>query len=145
METDFSKEVKDKKQYELSFLIVSEEASRDVLRLVGQHKIEVMAESQLKKINFAYKIGQFTSGYFGFVTVLAFPEEIKSLEHDLKTTPAVLRSLIISLSAKRETEAGVTKEIRRSPAIRRPARSPANRPQTLSNEALEKKIEEILQ
>jgi len=146
MAEDFSKETKDKKRYELSFLIVNEEASRDVLRLVGQHKIDVVAEGQTRKINFAYKVGKFTGGYFGFLTVLSAPEDIKLLERDLNTTPAVLRSLIIALPVKRQAAGtrAVAKEAPR-PFTRRPVRQPAAHPQPLSNEALERKIEEILQ
>ena len=146
MDSDSSKEPKEKKRYELSFLVVSEEASREVLRLAGQHGIEITAESQLKKINLAYKIRQCTQAYFGFLALFSSPEDIKALERDLKTTSSILRSMVISLPAKREVEAGAA-AVRETykPPTRRPARMPVKRAQALSNEALEKKIEEILQ
>lgn len=150
MEKDIlEKEGRDKKRYELSFLTTTEEASRDILRLVNQHGIEVKTESQPKKINLAYKIKQATSAYFGFFILMSLPEDAKSLEHDIKTVPAVLRSLIITLPTKRDSEAraAAKENYKAATTAKRPtyASAPAiKHPQVLSNEALEKKIEEIL-
>jgi len=78
----------------------------------------------------------------------ALGEDAKNLEHDLRTQPDVIRSMITVASpvaVQREPTAMPSFPFRapkRGRALSEPRPSAAPRP--LSNEALEKKIEEIL-
>ncbi len=140
------KEDLDKKNYELSFLLENESSAPDILRMLGQRSIELKGEPSIKKMKLAYKIKKIDNAFFGFVRVSAFAEDIKALEGDLKNQSAVLRFLLIKLPKeamlppRREFD-----ERRPRTATRRQSTQAAKQPEALSNEALEKKIEEILQ
>jgi ribosomal protein S6 len=141
----------DKKQYELSFLLLAENGVEGVLKLLSQHGAEVRAEGHLRKINLAYPIKKATQAYFGFVDFAGEPAEVKLLERDLESNAAVLRSLIIKLPKARFAPSGDTRKPAMKPTMmpsRKPmisTEAPKPKPVPLSNEALEKKIEEILQ
>ncbi len=133
----------DKKSYELSFLIQKEETANDILRLLGQHGIEVVSQPTIKKISLAYKISRVETANFGFAALFALPADIKSLEGDLKSNADILRFMIVNMP-KREpvSEHGIPP---RRPLIRKSIRpAPPREQKTVSNEVLEKKIEEIL-
>lgn len=134
----------EKKSYEVSFLLESEDKVSDVRRLISQHGVDVAEELLEKKINLAYPIKNVTHALFGAWRVLAEPVKIKLLEKDLMSSKNVLRSLIISMPKEKDVHREV---VQRSPILTRRTsvlrREPKPRP--LSNEAIEKKIEEILQ
>lgn len=132
-------EAVDTKNYEVSFLSKTEGAAGDVMKLLRQHGAEVLEEGTLKKIGLAYAIEKETQAYFGFVYVKLPPQAVKSLEQDLRRSTFVLRFLIITLPA-----------VATSSEAPRPRPQPvrlvteARAPAPLSNEAIERKIEEIL-
>ena len=138
------KEDSDKKAYEVSFLLESEDKIDDVKRLFAQHGVDITEESPQKKINLAYEIKRMSQAFFGTLRVFSWPQNIKLLEKDLRGNKNVLRSLIVSLpSEKRDGGQDLKKPampVRRQSIFQRESRS-----KPLSNEAIEKKIEEILQ
>jgi ribosomal protein S6 len=148
-------EDKDKKEYELALLIKSEENLAGVLTLVGQHNAEGVTETRAKRLQLAYEIKGVNEAVFVYFTFKMFGDDIKALEHDLNTHADVLRFMVIASPAPAERNASSAmppREERRSrssapysaPAAPvEPARPTPSKP--LSNEALEKKIEEILQ
>ena len=145
METTEITEKADPKEFEISYLLKDEGGASDVLKLLKQHDFVVDHENPVKKIALAYKIKKETSAYFGFAHFKGDPAEIKSLDHNLTSSQQVLRFLIITPPFS--TTKVVSQKPRPVKAVKpkteteeRPA---ANAP--LSNEALEKKIEEILQ
>lgn len=143
---------KEKKNYEVAVLVKEEGSFATVLTLLNQHSVEIREEGGVKKVALAYPIERITQAYFGFFYVQALPHDIKQLEKDMGHAPAVLRSLIVTIPSTRSTKEGSSL---RRPQFRRPppsahlavplseARPPVRK--TLSNEALSKKIEEILQ
>src|SRR4029077_7335918 len=120
-----------------------------VLEFVRQHNIEIAGEPRAKKLTLAYPIKKHKEAVFAYCTVRALGEDIKNLEHDLNTNPEVIRSLITNavsqLQEDRQSAAFAAK--RRTRVLRPgpPAEAKPAAPKPLSNEALEKKIEEILQ
>src|SRR3989304_2406271 len=88
---------KDKKLYELAFLLENESGVAEVLRLCRQHNLEIKSENQPKKIDLAYKIGKSMQARFGCMRLFGLPDDIKLLESDLRTTPQVQRSMIVWL------------------------------------------------
>ncbi len=137
----------DKKSYELSFLVKNEDDALEVRKLVAQHEAEIRGEGALRKLNLAYPIKHVSQAYFGFMNLAVLPADAKSLERDLSANTAVLRALIIKLPKERTAAAVMDfKKSVRPTALRRPLRTEVpQQPKPLSNEALEKKIEEILQ
>ncbi len=147
-------EEKDKKEYELALLLKSEDNLAGVLALVAQHNGEGLSEPRAKRLQLAYEIKKYNEAVFVYFTFKVFGDDIKALEHDLNARADVLRFMVIASPAPAERPSASLmpqREERRpraaaytpsvpSPEAPRPAPS---RP--LSNEALEKKIEEILQ
>ncbi|MBI2033914.1 MAG: 30S ribosomal protein S6 [Candidatus Liptonbacteria bacterium] len=125
------------KDYELSFLLGQEKDVEDVLKLLKHEDAEIIFEGTLKKIPLAYKIKKQSEAYFGYLHFRISKERVKSLEKNLLTTSTILRFLIVTppfVRPKPEPRA-------RQGAVVTP---PAQVSVPLSNEALERKIEEIL-
>ncbi len=128
-----------KKDYELSFLLLSAEAAAGVLELLGKHGAAPYEQGPVKPIRLMYLIRKQTSAFFGFCFFTAEPEKIAKIKEELAFLPGVLRFLIITPPVK-----SVSRERKAPPAeaeIKPP--EPAATP-VLTNEALEEKLEEIL-
>jgi len=128
-----------KKEYELSYLAKTEEAPKDIADVLKSNGAEISNDSPAIKINLAYKIKKELSAYFGYMHFVAAPGSVKSIQDTLKMRPDVLRTLIITPPFLKNKPRMATPR----PRILRPI--PVEKPTApLSNEALEKKIEEIL-
>ena len=150
-------EEKDKKEYELALLLNSEDGLAGVIKLVGTHNAEGITEARAKRLQLAYEIKKHTEAVFVYFTFKMFGDDMKALEHELNTHADVLRFMVIASPAPAErsaTSAMPIREERRprsnsynaAPAATAPSEAPKPGPsKPLSNEALEKKIEEILQ
>ena len=140
---------KDKKNYEFAFLVKSEGEIPGVISFLNQHNAKVLAEPRAKNIVLAYEIKKNNEAVFAYCTFEATGADAKNLEKDLSTGHETIRSLIISLPRKASrSEVVEDRTMEKKAKIVRPAApyqemkmSPSR---TLSNEALEKKIEEIL-
>jgi len=136
----------EKKDYELSFLAKEGNGAQEILKLLAQHQAEIRAEGPLRKLNLAYPINHTPHAYFGFVNFAALPLDAKSLERDLESSAVILRALIIKLPKKKgETAVGLRRLVKPTVRRRPVGMEPGGPPKPLSNEAIEKKIEEILQ
>ncbi|MBI3589004.1 MAG: 30S ribosomal protein S6 [Candidatus Liptonbacteria bacterium] len=133
------------KNYEIAFLGRDESIVATLTKLLKQHEFEVVGEGTLKKITLAYKIKKEEYGHFGYLHFAGNPENLSALSHNLKTNPSLIRFLIVTPPFVK-TKSPITNGFK--PRIKAP--SPKidleERPSLpISNEALEKKIEEILQ
>jgi ribosomal protein S6 len=142
---------KEKKEYELAVLIKQEEDLALVTTLVRQHNGEITLEPRAKRLTLAYEIKKNKEAVFAHMNFRALGEDAKSLESDLNNKAEVLRSLIIAdpVSMQMTADASAQAAPKRRTRVMRPTAAPTEgkpaAPQPLSNEALEKKIEEILQ
>jgi len=146
---------KDKKEYELAVLVKTEEDLAAVTALIRQHNGEMVFEFRPKKLALAYEIKKNTEAIFAYCNFHAAPEEAKALESDLNVKAEVIRFMVIASPAPAESterQAMPPGAMPRRPRVMRPvsndvAAAPAKPAPSkpLSNEALEKKIEEILQ
>src|SRR3989344_2932042 len=149
MEKMITKEGVEPRDYEVALLVPSEEVLPGVLKILGTHNIEIKSEGSIKKIRLAYDIAKMKEAYFAFFHVSAFPSGIKLLEADLRGNSNILRFLVVRLpGTKAERDEATMKRAGNRPSFRRspaapPQQSDARQPNVLSNEALEKKIEEI--
>ena len=139
-------EDKEKKTYELALLVKTEEAAAGPIELLRQHNGETLGEPRMKKLALAYRIKGETEAVFISLGFRAFPEEAKNLEHDLSTRQDVLRSMVLVAPPPSERPAMTAFPQRGRPMGARAPMGEAKpvAPRPLSNEALEKKIEEIL-
>ncbi len=148
-------EEKDKKEYELALLLNSEDDLAGIIKLVGTHSADGLSEPRAKRLQLAYEIKKHTEAVFVYFTFKMFGNDMKELEHELNAHADVLRFMVIASPAPAErtaTSAMPQREERRprSNSYAAPAAAPTEVPKAapsrpLSNEALEKKIEEILQ
>ena len=134
----------EKIEYEVSFLVRDEEGVAEVTRLITQHGGRVTFEGGVRKLPLAYRVEKETHAHFGYFYAYLEPKEANTLLHDLKTSGKILRTLIIKSPVAKEKEGSVVPRQRFGVApVARPQEP--RTPLPLSNEALEKKIEEILQ
>ena len=134
-----------KKSYEIAYLIPTEEANKDLVSVVTKHGAEVRMEGGLKQLRLAYQINKVDQAYFGYLQFRAVPEQTKQLEQALRSTSYVLRSLITTLPVPSTKNEGTGAPRAPRPMVRPPIEKKPVVAPALSNEALEKKIEEILQ
>lgn len=135
------------KNYEIGFLVKEESDTQEIAKIISDYNATILNQGQIKKIQLAYPIKKEMSAYFGYLSFSMSPQIITKLNDSLKINPKILRLLIITPSAAKTT-APPAKPTKRIPLIQ-PTKSAqfikkAEPTQTLSNEALEKKLEEIL-
>jgi ribosomal protein S6 len=148
---------KDKKEYELAVLVPREEDVAAVVALVREHNGDISAEPRAKKIVLAYEIKKHKEAIFAYFNFKAFGEDVKNLEHEMNIKAEIIRSLVViaipfdaseerasSASAMAAASANAPQRRPRMTRSAAPTEQKAPASSTLSNEALEKKIEEIL-
>jgi len=142
-----------KKGYELSFLLKEEGDATQLQQLLSQHGCEVSLASDIKRIALAYPIKKETSAFFGYVHINANPEDLTALVHQLELEPWCLRTLVVGEQYRRIIETPERIVSRGSRVDSRgegeeektPSPSPSKqRGDAVTNEELEKKLEEIL-
>lgn len=143
-------EDKEKKIYEIALLLKSEDDAPRFVAFMKQYNCEIVSEPRAKKLALAYKIKGHTEAVFASCIFKASGEDAKRLEHDLAARQEVIRSMILVSPPPMERDSSATPSFPREKWARpslgtspvyeaRPAA-----PHPLSNEALEKKIEELL-
>ncbi len=161
------------KTYEISFLTKEEKSREEILGLLKKQGIQISSDGQFTKLKLAYPIKKEQFGYFGYIYFPAKPEDLEAIRGSLKTNPQILRFSIahveraredgprrsFSRPSRRQARAGEelkvpslteTSDKSKEPELERRERSGTRRQAQgefkgeLSNEALEKKLEEIL-
>lgn len=136
----------DKKEYELSFLVKEEDGAKTVLKFLKELGAEIVAEGPATKIALAYPIEKQQTGYFGFYHFLLEPSEVVHLEHELQTSQEILRHLLLTPPYKKSQARPRPEAGAKAPVAAKVSALKAAEPkqEVLTNEELEKKIEEIL-
>lgn len=127
--------------YEIAFY-TKEENSAPVKAAVAAHHGEVVGEKPFEKVRFEFKIEKESFAFMGTLRVTLAPEEVAPLSRALSLSPEVFRFLLTKYAPPKEG-----REEERKPLVgRRPSlpRLSPQEPSVLTNEAIEKKIEEIL-
>lgn len=127
------------KEYEIAFLLRDEAVLRSVLDAMRGVGAEINFESPLNRVPLAYPVCKEAAAFFGWFIFSSAPENVKSINAVLKLNRDVLRFLIITPPLVKKTR-------RQIPAKPRQTNTFTEERQGghLSNEDLEKKIEEIL-
>lgn len=129
-----------KKEYELAFLIKEEGDAAGILAALKEAGAEIGQEGPVRKTALAYEIKKENSAYFGFIQFVMDPAAAKALEASFNQRPEVMRFLLITPPTAKERPQSTGGPQRPGAKPYEPKAAPV-----LSNEALEKKIEEILQ
>jgi ribosomal protein S6 len=128
-----------KKEYELAFLVREESDNAGLMAALKDAGAEIGLEGPIRKTALAYEIKKETSACFGFVQFTMDPSGAKPLEAALNQKPEIMRFLLITPPTAKERPQSTTGPQRPEAKPYEPKAAPV-----LSNEALEKKIEEIL-
>ncbi len=136
------------KNYEIAFLAKDEKGAEGVLSTLKGRGAEILLEGPVEKITLAYKIKREMSAYFGYMHFRMPKADVAVIRKDLATHPFILRSLIVTPPFEKQKPLweGRPRAKFAAPPVAAPQITPES-PQSslpLSNEALEKKIEEIL-
>lgn len=146
------------RKYEIAFVLRMEDASV-ISQALRNYGFEILKESPVAKIRLAYPIKKETQAYFSFVNFGGNPSGLDDLTKALKLEAGILRFLIVlqPLKAKADhrifgSEAAAdhnekTPSWRENEdiAVRAPFKKSATVVPAWTNEALEKRIEEMLQ
>ncbi len=136
-------EPRDPKTYEISFLATDEKGAGEMLQLLKRQGADITLEGPCERITLAYPIKKEVSAFFGYVQFRAATEALRAVDRDIRAHPMILRFLIVSSLFVRQKPREIPRLRPRAPiAPLSIERSRETLP--LSNEALEKKIEEIL-
>ena len=133
-----------KKEYEISFLVKDQGGTQAVLAALKQAEAEIISEGTPRRITLAYPINHETQADFCFVQVSLDPARIGSLDTALRALPQVIRFLIITPPFGRSVTRTMTTQSTRPRITSKPLEQKPSFTEPLTNEALEKKIEEIL-
>jgi ribosomal protein S6 len=125
-------------QFEVNILS-KDESTEAVLRILKAHNAEVLVEKSAQKIRLSYDIKKQQYAFFMTLEISAPREEEQGIRKDLSLDTQVIRLLITEKKEKKGAER------RAAEAQKKPSRLKSALQAMLPNEALEKKIEEILQ
>ena len=140
-ELDFAED----RYYELGFLVKSEN-TESVKKVLQANKAAVYEEGGLTKILLSYPIKKEKMGFFAYCRFTALPEAAAAINESLKFEPEVLRAILIKLPANTLTKTAKAASAEGKKVLRRREAEPRKEggETGLTNEDLEKKIEEII-
>jgi len=140
---------KEVKNYEIAFLVKSEEEQKKLFKILTDFQLTIINEGKLSKIKLAYPIKKQNFAYFGYLYFSGAPDVVNNLTKFLNNESSILRFIIISqpVIEKEKTleKDSTTKKTSGKQTAKTTTISKKTVPiETLSNEVLEKKLEEIL-
>ena len=121
-------------------VLVREESMDEIKRVFKAHNVEVEVERPIQRMRLSYDIKGQQYAFFASFDILATKDEEKTLRADLLKLPSINRVLITERREKRQDEKKSSGD-----APKKSSRLKSALQAMLPNEALEKKIEEILQ
>lgn len=133
-------EEKDKKEYELGFWLKDESGLDKVKSLMADFGLEPTYIAELKRMQFAYPIEKETSGVFQAYHFKTDVDNLRAFEKELKVSGVCLRFMISNNPMKKTEE----REYRRPTMEKKPEKIEPKPTEVVTNEELEKKLEEIL-
>lgn len=139
------------KTYEITFFIGDENVS-SVVALLKKHGAQIMEEKPLQKTVPAYAIKKQTQCFIGVIRFSAMPSTVENMRNDLNLEHTVYRFMIHTVPQKKasvviQSEATFSLSSQERPKSATVEKKGPRRffEKILTNEALEKKIEEMLQ
>jgi len=153
---------KEAKNYEIGFLLSSEDGYRDLIGAMKACQATILNEGQISRAKLAYPVKKENFAYFGYLYFSINPGDIENLNSWLKKNAGVLRFFITRQEVVKEGDrnlVGRSASVQTEHLLERPKFSQPKDSATvssreiskktaetriLSNEDLEKKLEEIL-
>ena len=138
-----SENLEDFSSYELAFILKGKEDVELIKKLLVKHGVEIQFYKEPINIKLAYLIQGQTSGFFGFYNLVVKKDKVAELRHDLRLLPNVLRFLILKFSSEKMQKNKKTYNFATGDNLVSVDSTSHPRP-SLTNEALEAKIQEML-
>ncbi|MDE2001574.1 MAG: 30S ribosomal protein S6 [Patescibacteria group bacterium] len=133
------------KEYEISFVVKTQDGASAVEGLLGQHRMNVLFKSPVTETRLAYPIKKHATAFFGYMHAAGLPEEVSGLVHDANLNPEILRILVVTPPVGKEMPVrSLRGEKSAKKAVPESAAAPVQPAGALTNEALSEKLEEIL-
>jgi ribosomal protein S6 len=133
--------------YEIGFLATEEGGAQAVLEALKRRGAEVLLEGPVERISLAYPVRHQTGAYFGYAHFRVAPDAVPTIQADVRGHAAILRALIVTPPLMRPKPRWEGVKTRPRPVVGDVPQQQPELPKSslpLSNEALEKQIEEIL-
>ncbi len=140
-------QIRDPKDYEIGFLAKDDKGAEGVLATLKKLGAEILLEGPVEKIALAYKVKHETTAWFGYIHFRVLPETAAEVRKELSANPLVLRFLIVTPpfeKPKPRWDGGKSRGTKAAVQPTAPEHAKTSSGLPLSNEALEKQIEEIL-
>lgn len=141
---------KEHKKYEIGFLAKNEKGGEVISKALISHKCEIIESGDLNRIKLAYPIKKESTGYFSYYYFLSEPSIIDKIKREFNLSSDILRFIIITPPAEKQQVSAIKTETRRKSVVSKDIefkteiKKPSSASMILTNEALEKKLEEIL-
>ncbi len=134
-------EKKDNKRYEITFWL-KDESTAGVKEALQKNGVEIFAEKELRKMQLGYPIRRESYAFLGTIEFSVNPEAVQKIRETLNSGNFTLRYIITVAGERKTAERSEFSTFRE-----RSAYAPSFKKKEegiLTNESLEKKIEEIL-
>lgn len=152
--------MEEKKEFEISYIVKTENGIKSVKDLCSRHNGSVISGDEPKKIALAYPIKKEMYGFFGVIYVNLPTESVKEIEKESKLENEIIRMMIISEPIKvahkdHEEEEKLQKigeviqdkdfdKKEKNQQDELDSKRKKSEDRAVTNEELEKKLEEIL-
>lgn len=142
-------ERREKKEYELAFLVKGANDNSEVEKILNQFEAEISYRSPLTDVLLSYPIKKYNQAYFGFVQFKTSPEKAEKIMPAMKLAALILRAFLAASPLPVKKAERVSRGVGESGGEIRSKYSEKASPvvsagNVLTNEALEAKLEEIL-
>ena len=136
----------ERKNYEIAFLVKSEEDQEGIIKILKNSQLPVIGEGRISKIKLAYPIKKENFAFSGYLYFSGSSQDIGNLTARLKNEPKILRFSVITQPIVKKDEHRVVERVssRHAQEVTPQLPKKTSVTEVLSNEALEKKLEEIL-
>ena len=135
-----------KSVYELVFLL-REENNSTARQILEKNGAEIISEKPFQKVRLAYLVKKQQYAFWSGFVLRVLPERVSAINHDFKMNESFLRHALGRVIIKQGETHKEGLDVKQTVEKRRPlfSKEPVRQSETvLTNEALEKKIEEIL-
>lgn len=133
---------KEPRTYEIALMMPEEGSYDEVKKIITAAGATVTMESPAKRIQLGYPIKKATHGSFVSVHATMDPSAAKMIEKEMLHNPHVLRSLIITVPPKKEAKVKPAKKDKDT--TKKAEKATKKTEENLTNEALEKQIQDMM-
>jgi len=141
------------REYEIGAWVKNAEDVENVKSLATSAGVQIVQEQAPKRVHMAYPIQKESSAFFAVLGIRASIDAMGAFRHELRVQRPALRFMIVKGPMKQATTRSfmprrgdqTVRRRREHENVVREERKDAHKPESVTNEELEKKLEEILQ